>query len=415
MKRLWQSPTVRSMVVYGASGLGFSGANLVLARVLSTEQFALFTLVIALGNLGYSLAPVGLDGVVNRRHLEAGPALLRQALQAALPVALVFAGIGLFAYQMPLSLASMLFVSTLVGGLMVVAGATFQSEQRFGVSLAIYQSPNIVLPLAAWATVALHGREAWLPVLISTLGFVAAAWYGWRTLFRERHLKPHRESGFSWREGLAFAGLSASGLLLIQLERLVIPHVLPLADLAVFGVLGAIAGSLFRVLQMGVGYSLLPRLRAAVTIEARRRLIEHEAKLVVWIVALGSASIWFLTPMVERWFLGGKYHLSAGLILASIVSGIGKIANSFSKAMVSALADPRELSLVNALGWGSVAVSLAAAYAGARWGLAGVIYGVGLGWYLRAALSSALVLRHLRLPVPMPATAVTTSPADRAS
>ena len=63
--------------------------------------------------------------------------------------------------------------------------------------------------------------------------------------------------------GAAFAGLNASGLLLIQLERLVIPHVLPLADLALYGVLGAIAGSLFRVLQMGVGFSLLPRLRAA--------------------------------------------------------------------------------------------------------------------------------------------------------
>ena len=62
---------------------------------------------------------------------------------------------------------------------------------------------------------------------------------------------------------LALAGLAASGLLLVQLERLVLPHLLPLSDLALYGVLGAIAGSLFRVLQMGVGFSLLPRLRAA--------------------------------------------------------------------------------------------------------------------------------------------------------
>jgi len=72
VKVLWQSPTVRSMVVYALSGIGFAGSNLILARVLPTEQYALFTLVIALGNLGYALAPAGLDGLVNRRHLEPG-------------------------------------------------------------------------------------------------------------------------------------------------------------------------------------------------------------------------------------------------------------------------------------------------------------------------------------------------------
>jgi Na+-driven multidrug efflux pump len=108
---------------------------------------------------------------------------------------------------------------------------------------------------------------------------------------------------------------------------------------------------------------------------------------------------------VERAFLNGRYHLAGGLVLAAIVSGIGKIANSFSKAIVAAVADPPELSRVNVVGWASVGVSLAAAYVGAHWGLAGVIYGVALGWYLRAAISWALVLRHLRLPAALPATA----------
>ncbi len=405
MRQLWYSPTLRSMVVYGASGLGFAGANLILARVLPTEQFALFTLVIALGNLGYSLAPAGLDGVVNRRQLEAGPTLFAQVLRPATLVGLVLAGVGMVAYDMPLALAAMLFLSSAVGGLMMVAAASFQSEQRFGVSLAIYQSPNLVLLLAALAAVALHASEAWLPVLISTLGFVVAAAYGWRVLLDERHRKPPRQSTFSWREALSFAGLNASGLLLIQMERLVIPHALPLTDLALYGVLGAIAGSLFRVLQMGVGYSLLPRLRAATTIDERQRLIGHEARLVTGIIALGSAFIWFFTPLAERWFLAGKYHLTGALVLAAIVSGIGKIANAFSKAIAAALADTRELSLINAIGWASVVISLAAAAVGARWGLAGLIYGVGFGWFLRAAFAMALVLRHLRLPVSIPATA----------
>jgi dUTPase len=52
VKGLCQSPTLRSAVVYALSGLGFAGANLILARVLPTEQYAIFTLLIALINLG---------------------------------------------------------------------------------------------------------------------------------------------------------------------------------------------------------------------------------------------------------------------------------------------------------------------------------------------------------------------------
>jgi hypothetical protein len=192
---------------------------------------------------------------------------------------------------------------------------------------------------------------------------------------------------------------------LIQLERLVLPHVRPLADLALFGVLGSIAGSLFRVLQLGVGFSLLPRLRAAPTVAARRRLIAHELRLVGGIVLFGSAAIWFVTPLIERWFLAGRYHLAGGLVLAAIVSGIGKIANAFSKALASALALPRELALVNVFGWVSVAISVVAAIIGARWGLAGVIYGGALGWFLRFIFATVLIVRHLRLSVAVPATA----------
>jgi O-antigen/teichoic acid export membrane protein len=234
---------------------------------------------------------------------------------------------------------------------------------------------------------------------------VGAAAYGWWVLLAERHHKAHRGSAFSWHEALAFAGLNASGLVLTQMERLVIPHLLPLAQLALFGVLGAIAGSLFRVLQMGVGFSLLPRLRAAGTVLERRHLIAREARLVGAIALLGSVVIWFATPLVERWFLAGKYHLAGALVLAAIVSGVAKIANAFTKAAASALADPRELSLVNLVGWISAGIALGAAFVGAHWGLVGVIYGVGLGWMVRAVVAFALIMRHLRVQVPLPATA----------
>jgi O-antigen/teichoic acid export membrane protein len=406
VKLILRSPTVRSMVVYALSGIGFTGSNLILARVLPTEQYALFTLVIALGNLGYALAPAGLDGVVTRRHLEAGPRLFSSTLAASTLVALAFGVIGMESYGMSAALAFMLFLSSTAGGLMVVASARFQSEQRFSQSLLLGQSPNIVLLAAALVSVVAHESDAWLPVLISTIGFMVAAWVGWVMLARERRMRhAPAETPFSWTEALAFAGMNASGLVLIQLERLVIPHALPLADLALYGVLGAIAGSVYRVMQMGVGFSLLPRLRAAEDVLQRRRLVLHEARLVGAMAVVGSLAVWFFTPLVERYLLAGKYHLPGSLLVAAIVSGIGKIANAFSKATASAVADPRELSLVNLTGWLSVAVGVAGALMGARWGLTGLIYGVAVGWFLRAAIAFALVGRHLRLPVSIPATA----------
>jgi O-antigen/teichoic acid export membrane protein len=405
VRKLWYSPTLRSVGIYGASGLGFAGANLVLARLLPTTEYGLFTLVIALANLGYSLAPVGIDGVVNRRHLEAGPALLRRSLTAAVLVGLLFVVVAELAYQMSSMTLLVLFVCTVAGGAMTVAGAQFQSERRYAISLALTQSPNLVLLVAAGAVIASDRRAAWVPLVIAALGFVAAALYGWTVLFRERVSKPARESNFSWTEAFSFAGLNAAGLVLVQLDRLIIPHVLPLRDLATYGVLAAIAGSLFRVLQMGVGYTLVPRLRAAGSVPERRHLIAHEAKLVSAMVVAGSLCIWIITPLIERWFLQGKYHLEGALLLAAVVSGMAKIMNAFTKSTVTALATPAELSLVNVLGWASVGLAIPAALFGSRWGLAGVMYGVGLGWLLRALTALYVTLRHLRLPASIPVTA----------
>jgi O-antigen/teichoic acid export membrane protein len=405
VKKLWRSPSLRGAVVYGVSGLGFAGANLVLARVLPTEEYAVFTLVIALVNLGFALAPAGVDGLVHRRQLEAGPALLQRAMLPALLVSSAMVVLSAIAYRLSLTALLILFVSSFAGGGMLVAGAQFQSERRFGISLALTQSPNLALVVAALVVMFSSHRDARLPLLISALGFVLPALFGWYVLFHERVSKPARGSWFPWGEALSLAGINASGLLLVQLDRLVIPYVLPLHDLATYGVLAAIAGSLFRVLQMGVGYTLIPRLRAAADIIQRRRLIAHEAKLIGAVVVAGSIAIWFVTPLVENWFLLGKYHLGPSLLLATLFSGVAKIMNAFTKSMVTALATPTEVSLVNLFGWGSVALAIPAAVVGAQWGLAGVIYGVGLGWLLRALAAIFITARYCKVTASAPVTA----------
>ena len=399
MSRLWRSPTIRSAAVYAGAGAGFAIANLILARALPPAEYALLTLIVALVNVGYALAPAGIDGIVNRRQVDVGPPLLRRVLFTTCATGAAFALVGVVAYNTSAAVTAMLFVSTAAGGALMVAAAKFQSEQRFGPSLALIQSPNLILLLAALLTVATGVQEAWLALLIMTLGWLPPVIWGWRTLMREGGAQPNRLEEFPWREGVSLAGLQATGLLLIQLERLVLPHVLPLHDLATYGVLGAIAGSLFRVLQMSVGYTLFPRLRAATSVRQRRLLVAKEAKLVAGVVLAGSLAIWMVTPVLERWFLAGKYHLAGSLVLAAVVSGFAKVFNAFTRATASALATPRELSAVNLLGWLSLAVGLVAAVVGARWGLAGVIYGVAVGWMMRSLSALYVVARHLRLPV----------------
>jgi O-antigen/teichoic acid export membrane protein len=401
--RLWRSPTLRSAAVMGASGVGFAAANLMLARQLPESEYALFTLFLALVNLGYALAPAGIETFVVRHPVEFGPRFLQKVLTVTVPVGVVFGAVGRFGYDLSASVALLLALAIAAGGAMAVAAARLQGELRFGLSLTIAQSPNLFLILAALLVVLAGGRHASLAVGVSAAGFVIAAWYGWSILLRERHAKPDRTCEIAWGEALAFAGVNASGLLLVQLDRLIIPHVRPLEDLATFGVLAAIAGSLYRVLQQGVGYSLLPRLRAASGVAAQRRLLAHEARLVSAIALLGAAFVWVITPPVERYLLAGKYHLAPSLIVAAIVAGVTKILNAFSKASVSALASPRELALVNYLGWASVVLAIAAGLAGGAWGLAGVIYGVALGWLLRAVAAFYVTARHLRLPAVVPA------------
>jgi O-antigen/teichoic acid export membrane protein len=405
VRRLWRSATLRSVAVLGLSGLGFAIANLLLARALPTREYALLTLVIALVNVGYPLAAAGVDGMVNRRAVEASPRLLRRLLRSIVPVGVAFTVTGLAVYGTAPAVALMILLCTMAGGALLVAAGLFQSEQRFGPSLALNQSPNLVLLLAAGWVLLAGSQRIETPLAMWTAGFLAAAIVGWWVLFHERHAKPHRSVDFPWSEAIAIAGLNTGGLLLIQLERLLLPHLLPLEALATYGVLAAIVGSLFRVLQTGVGYSLLPRLRAAPGVPERRRLLRKEARLVVVMAVLGSAVIWLATPQIERWFLEGKYHLSGALVLAAVVTGAAKILNGFAESAVAALADARELSTVSLLGWGAVAIAVLGAVGGARWGLPGVIYGVGIGWLVRATTGLYLVSRHLRLPSPAGAVA----------
>jgi O-antigen/teichoic acid export membrane protein len=397
------SPTVLSMAVYGASGLAFVGANLLLARALSTEQYALLTLLVALVTVGHHLAPMGLDAVVTRGRVDVDWALLMRAAAVAAGVGVAVGLISFLLYGLSAATAMWLLAGTAAGGVMLVAGARFQSQHRFLLSLALIMSQNAVLLFGAVVVIASGSQTADLPFHILTIGLGLAAVLGWALVLRERRRQPSTGfAGIPWNEALTLAGVSAAGMLFIQLERLVLPHVLTVADLALFGVLGAIAGSVFRILQMAVGFTLLPRLRSAATVLERRELIARELRFALVIAGAGAVCVLVFAPLIERWFLAGKYHLPMTLLVAALFSGFAKIAHAFARATATALATPRELALVNGAGWVSLTLAIGASIVAAPWGLTGVIYGVGVGWLAWAIAAFALVMHHLRLPAAAP-------------
>jgi len=182
----------------------------------------------------------------------------------------------------------------------------------------------------------------------------------------------------------------------MQLERLLAASLLGLRDLATLGVVLAVVGPPFRLLQLTVGYALQPRLRAALSRAARVRLLMNEALQAAAIVLVACGVLWFATPFVVRVFLHGKFTVPTDVLLAALVSGALKVCAGIAKASMTALADDRELAYIGLISWIGIAVAIAAAAAGAHVGLSGVIYGVAAGWAVRVAAAAYFVGRRLR-------------------
>jgi hypothetical protein len=173
------------------------------------------------------------------------------------------------------------------------------------------------------------------------------------------------------------------------LERLVIPRTLSMEDLATFAVVAAIAGSPFRMLQIGVGHTLLPGLRACRTRQDVRRLMKHEGAIVFGAAAASVIAIFIVTPFVADYFLMGRYDITTGLLIAMVLTGLIKVCNGFVSAIVQAFGSTAALAKFNLLTWLGVIAGVACASYGARFGVSGVVYGVGVAWL---AMSLAAII-----------------------
>jgi O-antigen/teichoic acid export membrane protein len=156
------------------------------------------------------------------------------------------------------------------------------------------------------------------------------------------------------------------------------------------------------MLQLGVGYTLLARLRNAGSADARRRLLRAEALAVLGISGAACAVLWLATPFLVELFLAEKYVVPGPLVAAMLAGGLAKVLGALSGSVLNAVGTPRDLARLNRWAWAGVLVGGAGAIAGARFGLAGVVYGATAGWLVDALAATVLAAPHLREPAQRP-------------
>lgn len=226
------------------------------------------------------------------------------------------------------------------------------------------------------------------------VGLIAAAGRVWLRYVRKKPAGAGRH--FPWHEAFFYVGVHAAGLLLLTMERLTVPKLLTFEDLATFGVLSAVALAPYRIVQMAVGFTLLPRLRAARSGRARRMLVAREGALCAAAVILASLVVWWMAPSIAAWFVGGKYQITPMLLVAAIVAGCVRVASSVPRSAATALCTTEELGWFAGLNWVAVGLAFLGAWLGSGWGLSGVLYGVAFGGLVHGLAAAGIAARHLR-------------------
>lgn len=391
-----RSPALRSAAVLGLGGAGFAIGNLLLARVLPEGEFGKVSLLLSLIQVGGALGAPGIPTLINRHRWSVTPTLVAVCAVGASVAGAATAWIAHDLYSFAPVLASLLAAAVVLAALGRVAGAFFQSRQRFGVSLLLTQSHNWLLLASVPLVILLGLPQATTVAAILVLSYVVVSGLGLTRAVSEPRATVAPFAGEGWLpEALSAAGLMLATNLLFQLDRLLIGALLTLQELATYSIVAVVAGSAFRMLQVGTGYSLVPRLRGCKRRSAALRLLAAEGSLLGAMGLVAALLILLLMPWLTDHFLAGRYEVSVGLVLVVIAIGFVRIWEAAMSAVVSALGSTRELSLLSVLGWITVGLSTACAAWATRFGLLGVVCGLGVGWCVLAAGASALAARAL--------------------
>ena len=390
-----RAPSVKASWYYAASGACFAVATLFMARVLAPADFGVVALAIALTNVGVAVGSAGMAGVRLRHDIRTDTVLLKHAIgvMCAVGAALALFGRGTYSLEFPVVLV--LFAAVSAGGMALLGLVPYQKAHRFGISVPLGQAGNLALLLSAGLLLALPAaRVNWLPTACVAAAFGAVALWSWADQIRNAGAGD--SFGKRYRhDTVHFTIFTAADEMMWQLERLLIPIMLAIEDLAVFAVVGAVAIAPYHVLASGAGATLIPRLQAESKGKSRRAVMVHETEIMLGLAALGGALIVWLLPPLVGWYLGGKIEVTRTLLLAAIAGGVARILASIARAPAVAFGTSKELRIISGGSWVAVGIGIAAAWAMSGSGLIGLILGVAVGWLARGAVALAVTWHHV--------------------
>lgn len=384
-------------MVFGVSGLAFMAANLWFARLLQPADYGRLALFVAITNFMIKFGPLGADVGVVREPGCYRPAMLRQVALTSLGCAIGVALVAQLVYGLGPGDGLLLVVAGVAGGVTGFVAAAFQGRGQYLPSLAYLHSSNFLLLLAA-ACVAVFGSTS---ASAAFLLFVCLTSTVAVSAVRVVRVGVQPATGdaptLRWGTSLLLVAVAASSDMLTQLDRFTTPYVLDFADLGRLGVLLALVGPPFRLLEMTAGYAMLPAFRSAADARERRRLMVHELGNAFAIVVPAALLLILVVPWLAHSLAGGAYAVERPVVVAAVIAGSVKVAHGFANALATAVVVSDRLALMAGIGVLAVVVGAVAALAGGRaFALEGLLYGVALGWLFRLVCLAILVRRDLR-------------------
>jgi hypothetical protein len=393
LRHLSRSRSLRAAFVFAAGGFGFAAGNVVLALVLPAAVFGLVALSLALNQFSLTIGTFGLEVIVNRHRPQIDRRFSAYLLSTAtLTSALVAFGAGIY-YRLSAVLVLLLFLMVIASTVNRVMAAAFQEDGRHTAALVLLQIHNYTLLLAAAAVGLAAPRSAEFVIGLVGFGYLCTAIWGWlrvRASMGERRRVGVR---LLLREGAAILGLSGAVQTLFQFERLAIPKLGSMEMLATYAVLAAVAGSAFRMIQLGNAFTLLPSLRRAGSPVAAWSVIRSEAITAAAAAAGSSLLVLAGAPLVFHYLLRDKYPIGWALLGAMLAIGWARVWEGFSSTIVAALGDARRMAQLSALSGCSLAIALGGAILARSAGLLGILCAVQCAWLTLAAAGTWLARR----------------------
>lgn len=354
---LLRSSSVRAAMGFTLGGIAFVLATLLLARYMEPAEFGLLMLLLALVQFGIGLGPFGVELVVIRHRLPATGRLAARVGFTATVAALLVCSVGHFLYGIEPLLLVLLLSTIIAAATSRIASAFFQRAEKFGAALVITQSQNLVLLLAVPLALLFDDRSAGFFMTVLMIGYVLAMVLGWlaaRARLTERG-QPVGEKVLL-QEGIGGLGIGFAVFVMVMLERYLIPILLSLEAMATFSVLASVIGAPFRMMQIAIAFTLLPRLRAATSRAHAHRLIRSEVGIALAICFSGTAAVLLFGPWVINAILGDRYDIGLSLYIAAILTGYAKILQGTTLAVVNALGSARTLNIMSVASWSSIGV-----------------------------------------------------------